>query len=525
MNSNKFSYQVNGQEVNLAIDADLVALKFYEPFPRSARSKFVAENKELGEFSKRLELPGEKFTIFNLINQQKNSPRAVSNAFAFLNQSNEIRTVMPVFKSGDKKVLATDRLIIGLTQSDYQSESLLQKYHCEKIEEAYNELIVRIPETADLFDLVKQIGAEQGVTYVEPDFITIGSNHNRKISYSLPNPGDTIDDKKDLSKLQYALKITMAEEAWKIQIGSKNIKIAILDEGVETTHPDLQEVIEKSFDATDEDTFQEPNSWDGHGTACCGLAAAKHKKFGIKGLSGGCAVFAVRLAYSTAPEGEWITSNSIIRRAIDWSWENGADVLSNSWGGGAPSNAITQAFDRARANGRNGKGCVVVIAAGNEDAKVAYPGNLQEVLTVSASNEFDEPKTKFSQDGEYWWGSCFGAEVDVAAPGVHNLTTDISGLKGYNKEHNYTDFNGTSSSTPIVAGIAALMLSANPLLTEKEVRNIIKQTADKVGHVPYDRGHNHRMGFGRVNALKAVNAALGASSSKAENSEASTMVM
>ena len=136
MNSNKFSYQVNGQEVNLSIDPDHVALKFYEPFPRSARSKFVTENKKLGEFSKRLEIPGEKFTIFNLIDQQKNSPRGLSNVFAFLNQSNEVKTVMPVFKSGDKKVLATDRLIIGLTQSDYQSESLLQKYHCEKIEEA-----------------------------------------------------------------------------------------------------------------------------------------------------------------------------------------------------------------------------------------------------------------------------------------------------------------------------------------------------------------------------------------------------
>ena len=115
--------------------------------------------------------------------------------------------------------------------------------------------------------------------------------------------------------------------------------------------------------------------------------------------------------------------------------------------------------------------------------------------------------------------------MDVAAPGVHNLTTDISGTKGYNKEHNYTDFNGTSSSTPIVAGIAGLMLSANPLLTEKEVRNIIKQTADKVGHVPYDRGHNHRMGFGRVNALKAVNAALGASNSKEVNTEVSIMAI
>jgi len=241
-------------------------------------------------------------------------------------------------------------------------------------------------------------------------------------------------------------------------------------------------------------------------------------------LSGGCAVFAVRLAYSNAPESEWITSNSIIRRAIDWSWNSGADVLSNSWGGGAPSNAITNAFNRAREKGRNGKGCVVVIAAGNEDAKVSYPGNLKDVLTVSASNEYDEPKTKFSQDGEYWWGSCFGAEVDIAAPGVHNLTTDMSGNKGYNKEHNYTDFNGTSSSTPIVAGIAALMLSANPSLSEKEVRDIIKRTADKVGHVPYVQGHNHRMGFGRVNALNAINAAIGVNSNYGQAEKSASFV-
>lgn len=127
MNSSKFSYQVNGKEVNLAIDRDHIALKFYEPFPRSARSKFVNEHKQLGEFSKRLEIPGEKFTIFKLIQQQKSSPQALSNAFAFLNQSNEVKKVLPVFKSGDKKILATDRVIIGLKDNGNQSELLLKK--------------------------------------------------------------------------------------------------------------------------------------------------------------------------------------------------------------------------------------------------------------------------------------------------------------------------------------------------------------------------------------------------------------
>jgi subtilisin family serine protease len=156
---------------------------------------------------------------------------------------------------------------------------------------------------------------------------------------------------------------------------------------------------------------------------------------------------------------------------------------------------------------------VVVIAAGNEAARTSFPATLPGVLCVSASNEFDEPKTKTSHDGENWWGSNFGPEVSLAAPGVHNYTTDISGIAGYNRgpsHPNYVpDFNGTSSSTPIVAGAAALVLSANPDLTEAEVRTILMETADKVGSVPYDeKGHNRFMGYGRLNVLAAIERAL-----------------
>ena len=136
-------------------------------------------------------------------------------------------------------------------------------------------------------------------------------------------------------------------------------------------------------------------------------------------------------------------------------------MLSNSWGGGPPSNAISDAFEEARTEGRNGKGCVIVVAAGNADGNVQYPADLPEVLSVSASNEFDEPKTKASRDGGNWWGSCFGPEVDIAAPGVHNCTTDITSTAGYDPSNYFAIFNGTSSATPIVAGAAGLVLSAN----------------------------------------------------------------
>jgi len=153
---------------------------------------------------------------------------------------------------------------------------------------------------------------------------------------------------------------------------------------------------------------------------------------------------------------------------------------------------------------------VVVIAAGNANSPVDFPGNLAHVLTVAASNQDDEPKTKTSSDGESWWGSNFGPEVDVAAPGVGIVTTDISGDRGYNRTGNLEDyvlnFNGTSSACPQVAGVCALVLSRNPSLTEAEVRRIVRETADKVGSVLYDpaTGHNPRMGQGRANALRAV---------------------
>ena len=503
----KFSYKVNGQEVNLQVDTDLIALKFNEPSPRSSRSNFVEENGHLGEFSKRLEIPGEQYTIFNLAEVQKERPKRFNSAMASLTKSDEVNDAVPVFISGDKKIIATDKIIVGFEKNAKVADAVIKKFNCEKIEHSYDSYLLKIPADKNLFDVIAEIDKEKGVKYAEPNFITIGSNTTRIID--LPNKKATpIDDTKDLSELQYALKITQADKAWMFQKGKKSIRIAILDEGVETNHPDLNGIIEKSFDAIDGDVFQEPNDWDGHGTACCGLAAAKHKLFGIKGLSAGCSIYAVRIAQSTKPNGSWVTDNFTIKKAIDWSWENGADIISNSWGGGAPSSDISGAFDRARLNGRKGKGCVVIVAAGNNDNAVTFPGNLMEVLTVSASNEFDEPKTKTSKDGEHWWGSCFGPEVDVAAPGVHNLTTDISGIRGYNKDSNYTDFNGTSSATPIVAGIAGLVLSANPNLSESEVRFVIKESADKVGNVQYFDGHNDRMGFGRVNAFNAVNAAL-----------------
>ena len=383
-------------------------------------------------------------------------------------------------------------------------DKLKSNFKLEAVSEDEGEVLFRVPDGTDVFKLCAEIDASGETTFAEPDFITIGTHIPKRApaGAAAPKPGDP------LLPRQYAMTITLAVDAWAIQTGNPDIAIAILDEGVDTAHPDLKACITKTYDGVDADDYQEPNSWDGHGTACAGLAAAVGRNNeGIRGSGAGCSLMAVRIAYSASRGGSWITTNEWIKRSIDWSWKNGAAVISNSWGGGAPSNAIINAFERARTQGRDGLGSVIVIAAGNESGPVTFPANLPNVIAVSASNEFDEFKTRTSRDGEDFWGSCHGPEITVAAPGVHNLTTDISGRGGYNATDYDPAFNGTSSSTPIVAGACGLVLSARPDLREEMVRKIIADTADKVGAAPYVGGRNDFFGFGRLNVLRAIEAA------------------
>ena len=204
-----------------------------------------------------------------------------------------------------------------------------------------------------------------------------------------------------------------------------------------------------------------------------------------------------------------------VASAIDVAVANGAHVLSNSWGWvGAPSTVIETAIDDALAAGR-----AVIFAAGNGPDRspwtydVAFPGSLtatKDIVTVGASSLTDEHKAAASSDGQFGWGSSYvGSGPDVVAPGPWSYTTDRQGSAGYNdgtalSDSNYDPtFGGTSSSTPKVAGIVALMLSANPNLTPAQIKSILRSTADDIDAT----GDDDKTGAGRVNAYGAVMAA------------------
>jgi subtilisin family serine protease len=499
-----YEYKVMGQTVRLEVDPNTVAVRFQPTAARSLRAS-VALDAGLSSFQDRVEIPEEGITLMPAMGPDTGVQ--MSDRISNLSARSEVVRATPVFRLGDNKVVPSDRILVGL-KNPGDMESLVTKYGLSLVRQREGEYLFQVPQTQDPLLLSNEIAQLPGVLYSEPDFVTVGRHlpkfvRPEGVNPASPSPAAVLDP---LLPKQYAMTITGAVAAWGLVAGRADVRIAILDEGVQTTHPDLAAAVVGAYDGTDGDNYQEPNPWDGHGTSCAGLAAAIGNGIGVKGVGAGCSILAVRIAYSRAPRTDWITTNEIIARSIDWSWQNGAWVLSNSWGGGPPSTAVMLAFERARTQGRGGKGCVVVIAAGNASGPVSFPATISNVLAVSASNEFDEFKSRTSRDGETFWGSCFGPQISVAAPGVHNYTTDISGAAdyGYDPSDYIATFNGTSSATPIVAGACALILSAAPNLAESQVRQLIVDTADKVGATPYVGGRNDFFGFGRLNVLRAI---------------------
>lgn len=290
--------------------------------------------------------------------------------------------------------------------------------------------------------------------------------------------------------------------AWTITKGESDVRVAILDEGVDTRHPFLAPAVAAEADFVDGNATAEPDGDDAHGTACAGIVVSRNRD--VSGLAPEVSLVAARIAKSDAA-GYWIFDDFATADAIDWCWDEAqADVLSNSWGGGPPAPVISRAFDRARTDGRNGRGATVVAAAGNDQGPVDYPGKLPGVVAVGASNQWDKRKTRTSKDGESWWGSNYGRSLFLMAPGVAIATTDIKGPRGYSRSQTTDRFNGTSSSTPFVAAAVALMLSVRPDLTEERTRELLKRTADPLSSAGK---WSRYTGYGRLNAYTAIRAA------------------
>ena len=372
-----------------------------------------------------------------------------------------------------------------------------------------NQYLVKFDKlnTFDLFDLIKNLQKNNQVEFIEPNFTRLLKPHTNDPFFSqqwaINNNGILWSSDADMD----------VDDAWVHSTGS-GVKVAIIDEGVDLTHPDLINNLLPGFDATGNNSNGAPNinNNDAHGTACAGIVAAvANNNIGISGIAYNAKIIPVRISYSINSSGVWVQNDSWVSSGIIWAVQNGADILSNSWGGGSPSTAITNAINYAVNSGRSGKGCTVLFSTGNFNTNVAYPATLPNVIAVGASSPCDQRKTPSSCDGETWWGSNFGSALDVVAPGVKIYATDITGSNGYNVGDYNSQFNGTSSACPNAAGVAALALSINPNFSQNQIREILEKSAEKVGGYDYTTTFgklngtwNSEMGHGRLNALNAV---------------------
>ena len=265
-------------------------------------------------------------------------------------------------------------------------------------------------------------------------------------------------------------------EAWDISTGSPTIKIAVLDSGTDTNHVDLMGNLLPGFDGTGGGSMGYPNttySNDGHGTCTAGIIAALGDNGeGIAGVAYSSKVIPVKIFYYVSFGGDIIpfTSAEAGTDGIIWAVNTAkADILSNSWGLGA-AEIITLGIDTAFSNdvirdniaiGREGKGTPMLFSSGNDaDNFSIWPASLKETISVGASSMCDELKSPTDCSPEGWWGSNYGANLDVTAPGVKVLSTDMTGTLGYNGfvDNNYSMFNGTSAACPNAAGVMALIL-------------------------------------------------------------------
>lgn len=304
--------------------------------------------------------------------------------------------------------------------------------------------------------------------------------------------------------------------AWNYSMGCSNIKIALLDNGVDINHEDLAANFLPGYNFVDDNTDVSFGRGELHGTMCAGVIAAKSNNLvGISGVAPNCKIIPIKVFDRLV-----FTAVEKLALSIDYAWnDKQADIINGSWGfnDGVQPQPIADAITRATSFGRGGKGTVVIFASGNNNLnQVDFPANFPLAIGVGSSTQCNSRKTTnpVSCDGiTSVEGSNWGVGLDLVAPGASVTTTDITGSIGYNglTNNNYTSFSGTSAAAPHVAGVVALMLSMNNNLTLSQVKHHLFSTASKVGGYNYQVGSgdlnyswNQEMGYGKVDASYAV---------------------
>lgn len=336
---------------------------------------------------------------------------------------------------------------------------------------SFNMVVVKRAPIETTKSVVNILSENPGVEYVEPNYIYHASRTpNDPLLGRLWGMNNTTTAGVDVDALR----------AWDIETGNPNLVVAVVDTGVDYTHPDLagniwtNEAEANGVTGVDDDGngviddihgfnaitgTGDPLDDHGHGSHCSGTIGAKGDDGkGIVGVNWNVKIMGAKFL---SKDGSGSTEGAI--KAIDYANKMGAKVLSNSWGGGGFSQALLEAIQRT-----NASGAVFVAAAGNEsnnnDANASYPASydVPNIISVAAIDNKGR-MASFSNYGK--------TKVHVAAPGVDIMSSTPGGK--------YDTWSGTSMATPHVSGIAALLISHEPNITNVEVKQRIMETARK----------------------------------------------
>lgn len=465
------------------------------------------------------------------LDQQLNDVRKKRNV--------EVGTHIYHAEGSNKPIVPTGEIIIVFSEgtSNEEQQLVLDEYHLKIVERRDTNKIIacvtkKSPNPLKVAQWLQKIGL---VKLAEPDLDTLVDEYDFSTpsdtlldhQWHLQNSGKVVDTPYAIKKGADAKVI----DAWRRMgnMGSKNIKVAVIDNGFDLEHPDLKGKVHKPFDLWNQSSnlvSDDPRFT--HGTPCASVALAGSNGYGIVGA---------------APNAKFIpvsgTSFSLraTEQMFDYCLRVGADIISCSWGTTDPAFNLNpmkeEAIARAAREGRNGKGCVILYAVGNDDLDfVSFYSAHPDVIAVAASTSQDDHANYSNR----------GREVSICAPsngdwpliaaraswdeGVSwKFGEERFWFDGKTRGSRYKHFGGTSAACPLVAGICALILSVNPDLKAGEVKDILQKTADKIGKpTDYYKGHSVKYGFGRVNADKAVAEAIRRRDGKANILEVTTNI-
>lgn len=314
---------------------------------------------------------------------------------------------------------------------------------------------IEVPAEESMSDFINKLEKKPNIMSAEPDYRMSRLATNNDPKYSK----------------QWYHQIIGTEDAWNVTTGSDDIVVAVIDDGIDLHHRDLKNQIIAPYDVVLNSTSR--ISVGEHGTHVSGIiASTMNNGVGGTGIAPNIKIMPINVF-----DGENALYSDVIA-GIQYAIDQDADIINLSIGGTDPSEMLNEAIQRAYE-----AGILIIAAAGNEGENMYdYPAAYDHVLAVSATDSYDR-LADFSNYGSY---------IDLAAPG-----TDIYSTLPHNQ---YEYMSGTSMATPVIAGVAALVWSANPSLTNTQIEEQLYKTADDLGPV----GRDIFFGNGRINAEKAV---------------------